>query len=411
MTAIIKWLSLAVLACVSAADMFYNKDVMVWSGKISYYMQENGGKPVHIIAAICSSAFTFWMPITVVVYNHLSNNSRDSLYHFVKYFTAVGIGVFFKMLMYQGRPYLACEDIKGCTCDPGMPSGHAIMAISGYYMIYVIFTEKIEAFSIDRHAIRAAMLKVTCYVLGLSIIWSRIALGAHSVDQLFIGSMIAINVILWFDKPAFEKLYDKLEHHSVLISVSYSILIFALGVTFLFVNHEYREDREFLKYWDKCLVCKGTMVVSQSLNSSISQIVPGALLYYPYDRKRRQKAHHESYSVYHKPAHRFAVFFVLAVLLPGLVFMGIEAIKNKYLHDVYVASVFLLCVVGPLFFYVGMAMSYFNELAYSRFGLDAMLEHLVEDEDDDELLRNERCNSFYQPGDTLSKKITENNEN
>ena len=375
----LKYLALATLVSVSIVDAFFNKQILLWSAGITYYFQSNGGEPVRIVSLILSSAFTFWMPIVVVVYNHLSNNSRDSLYHFTKYFLAVDLGVFFKMLFYQGRPYLASEKIDGCTCDPGMPSGHSIMAISGYYMIYVIFTERLDFFNPAKFAKRALVLKVFCILLSCGIIWSRIALGAHSVDQLFIGSMISINTILWYDKKMFLKFYDYLEHKSVSFSVLSSIIIFSMGVGFCFLNHEYREDYEFLKYYNKCTICRGTMVVSQSLNVAICQIVPGALLYYPYAHKKTLESHHESFAAYEKIRHRFGVFFVLVVLIPVLFFVVSQLITRFVVTQIYSSSIFLILYLGPVAFYVGTAMSYFNEIFYSRFGLDTLIQPFVQD--------------------------------
>ena len=375
----LKYLTLAILLAFSGVDAYYNKDILLWSANITFFFQENGGRPIYYLAMILSSAFTFWMPVVVVLYNHLSNNSRDSLYHFVKYFLAVDLGVVFKILFYQGRPYLASEKIDGCTCDPGMPSGHAIMAISGYYMIYVIFTERVAFFNPAKFAGRAAVLKFWCFFLSLGVIWSRIALGAHSVDQLFIGSMIAINVILWFNKARFDKLYDILEHRSVCISLIFSLTLFTLGIVFCFVNHEYREDYSFLKYYSKCPICKGTMVVSQSLNVAITQIVPGALLYYPYNHKRTLHTSHETYNAYEQKKHRFGVFVVTVVVIPTL-FLGMSQVMLYFLFKgIYTSSLFLMCYLGPVAFYVGMAMSYFNEIFYSHFGFDTLLQPLLQD--------------------------------
>lgn len=393
-----KYSVLFILVSFSLVDFFYNKDILLWSGNISYYFQEHGGKTVYILAQILSSIFTFWMPVVVVIYSHLSNNSRDSLYHFVKYFLAVAIGVFFKMLMYQGRPYLACEKIKGCTCDPGMPSGHAIMAVSGYYAVYVIFTERLPEFSPAKYSLRVAGFKLVSIILALAVIWSRIALGAHSVDQLFIGTMISVNVILWFDKPTFDKIYDYLEHHSVSFSLIFALLCLASSIFFLYLNHEFREDNQFLKYWDKCPKCKNTMVVSQSLNAALMQIVPGALLYYPYDHKKKLHPHHENYKAYEKVNHRFGVFFFLVLIIPGILFLIGEGIQRYLLTSVYSSSLFLLFYLSPVAFYVGMAMSYFNELIFSKFGLDTLLKPIIEDEYEDEVPTSHRT-TFSREGD------------
>lgn len=375
----LKYLALAVLLLVSSVDAFYNKDILLWSADITFFFQEKGGEPVRLIGLVLSSAFTFWMPVVVVLYNHMSNNSRDSLYHFTKYFLAVDLGVLFKIIFYQGRPYLASDKIDGCTCDPGMPSGHAIMAISGYYMIYVIFSERLAYFDPKTNAGRALLLKFTCFFLAAGVIWSRIALGAHSVDQLFIGSMISINVILWYDKQTFEKLYEYLEHKSVRVAVAFSVFFFTLGLSFLFINHEYREDYSFLKYYNKCPACKGTMVVSQSLNVAICQIVPGALLYYPYSHKKTLEQSHESFKAFKKRNHRFGVFFVLVVVIPAAFLLMSQLLVYFVFKGIYSSSLFQILYLGPVAFYVGMAMSYFNEIFYKHFGLDTLLQPLLVD--------------------------------
>ena len=198
------------------------------------------------------------------------------------------------------------------------------------------------------------------------------------MDQLFIGSMIAINTILWFDKPLFERFYEVLEQRSVLISYLLSAFYFCFGVGFLFLNHELREDYSFLKYYSKCPACKGSMVVSQSLNMAICQIVPGALLYYPYATKKTLQTDYESYRAFLKVKHRLGVFFVLVIMIPSIFFAVSQLVVGYLFTGIYkLSSLFYLLYLGPLAFYVGMAMSYFNEVMYTRFGLDVLLQPLV----------------------------------
>jgi membrane-associated phospholipid phosphatase len=396
----LKYLALAVLLIFSLVDAFFNKDILLWSANLSFFFQDKGGDIVHIVGMALSSGFTFWVPAVVVLYNHLSNNSKDSLYHFTKYFLAIDLGVLFKILFYQGRPYLASEKIDGCTCDPGMPSGHSIMAISGYYMIYVIFTERLEFFSPVKHVGRVMILKVFCVLLAAGIIWSRIALGAHSVDQLFIGSMIAINVILWYDKKVFDSFYDYLEKKSHAFSLAVSLFMIALGVGFLFINHEYREDYDFLKYYNKCEVCKGTMVVSQSLNAAICQILPGALIQYPYTHKKALLEAFENQKVFENRWPRFWFFCLVVIIIPG-VFMGIGQLLLVYVLDgIYSSSLFLILFAGPLAFYLGWAITFFSETTYKYFNQNALTQPLLQETD------NIHRSTFSSPGD----KETEDSE-
>jgi len=371
-----RYVVLLALFLVSLGSGLNSKDWLLGSAKVSEFFQDEGGAPLYNFSKFLSSVCTFWVMPLVILFNHTSNNSRRAFFEFVRYFGAVLLGVVFKLAFYQGRPYMVYNRIHGDTCDPGMPSGHAIMATSGYVMAYSILSQQ-STFNPKLHPLRNTMLAIACGVLAALIVWSRCVLGAHSLDQLVIGVLISLNIVLWFDEPAFEKCYHILEKHGVAIGSYLAIGIFVFGGVFLHLNHEYREDRVFWKYIDSNPLCKGTMVVSQSMNLSLCQILPGAIVFYPYGHKRKQHAHHDSFTIYMAPFKRFMVFVALVGLIPLVFGLTILYMCTQVLVNIYPISWFLLITAGLLAFYVGTVMSYYNEVVYARLGLTQIKEAIA----------------------------------
>ena len=64
------------------------------------------------------------------------------------------------------------------------------------------------------------------------------------------------------------------------------------------------------------------------------------------------------------------VFVVLVLVIPALTFGVLVVIQQKLMTGIYRASMVNILALGPLAFYVGVAISYFNETIYTRLGLD-----------------------------------------
>lgn len=353
-----QYVLLAILLLVSLVDLLYHTDIMAASCRVSSFFQSIG-RPVTIPSQLLSTVFTFWIPALLIGYNHTSNNSLDSFYHTFKYFAAVTIGVYFKALFYQGRPYLICQDIDGCTCDPGMPSGHAIMAVMGYYSLYELAAPRSDGL--------AAKLAIGLTSLGIVI--SRSVLGAHSIDQLTIGCLIALIVISAVDKPAFEKLLATLSAKPQ----DYATLLFVFNalfaVTFLYINHEFRENRTLWKYFHKCSKCKDTMVLSQTLNMSICQLLPGFIAQYPYKLKKRV----DTYKLFEYKGKRMCLYLVFVLLIPLCILGLTQVLVLTCFTTVYQASVITIGLVMPTAYSVGYMMSRGIYTVYEKHKVNDMI--------------------------------------
>ena len=335
-------LLLGLLLLASLAEVPFHRDFMDASCRVSSFFQSFGAVatvPSHLL----STVFTFWIPGLLFGYNHASNNSVDSFYHTFKYFAAVTLGVYFKALFYQGRPYLICEDIAGCTCDPGMPSGHAIMAVIGYFSLYELLAPRWPGLG----------AKLLTGLTALAIVVSRSVLGAHSLDQLAIGTLIALSVAAVLDKRAFERVFAFLSVRPQAYATLLFIFNGLFGLAFLLLNHEFREDRTLWKHFHKCPKCKDTLVVSQTLNMSVCQLLPGFIAQYPYRLKHRV----DTYKLFEQRGKRLWLYGLFVLLPPLCVFGLAQLLVTTAFSTVYQASVVTLGLVMPAAAFVGYMMS------------------------------------------------------
>lgn len=364
----VKYSLICCLLVVSGLSLASGRSILLWSSNISYSLQQFGGRPLMWLAQLFSTVLTVWTIPVVIFYNHLSNNSKDSYYHFVKFMTANAIGVTFKTLFYQGRPYLVHKDVYGCTCDPGMPSGHSIMAVSGYYMAYVILSQRTGYFKSNPLATK--ILRFVCLLFPLGIMWSRVQLAAHSVDQISIGALISLNVIVWFDRTFFEKLYAYLEQKPFHMPFAFTILMTIFGSVFIWINHEKREDTNFWLYWDKCPACLNTFVVAASRNVALVFVLPGFMMFYPYEKKRCTTVLEDHFLLYQRKWARFFVFLINVCLIPGAIFGVLHFVQQRSITGIYGASFFWFKLLSPLAFYAGAAMSSLNDYFYEKLNLN-----------------------------------------
>ena len=58
------------------------------------------------------------------------------------------------------------------------------------------------------------------------------------------------------------------------------------------------------------------------------------------------------------------------MIIPALIFGVLVYIQQKLMTGIYRAGIVNILALGPLAFYVGVAISYFNEIIYTKFGLD-----------------------------------------
>jgi len=109
---------------------------------------------------------------------------------------ATGTGLF-KLIYKNPRPYFHENWVKVYDCETGFgnPSGHSIVAVSFYLTIAKIIQKKIY---FPKKAKFYFNLATVLFILSITL--SRLALGAHSLNQILFGSFIgAMIYALFFD--------------------------------------------------------------------------------------------------------------------------------------------------------------------------------------------------------------------
>jgi len=107
---------------------------------------------------------------------------------------SIGTG-FFKLIYKNPRPFFHEEWVKVYDCETGYgnPSGHSIIAVSVYLTLWKILRKKVPF--AEKHKKK---LFIFLFIFICSILISRLALGAHSLNQILLGSFIGYETYLLF---------------------------------------------------------------------------------------------------------------------------------------------------------------------------------------------------------------------
>jgi len=137
---------------------------------------------------------------------------------------------FFKLILRDPRPYFHDNDIILYDCETGYgnPSGHSIGAVSLYMTLWRVFTYDVKMTNFKRNC-----LKFMIFTLILITIFSRMALGAHSLNQIILGGFIGLMIYILFFNVI--ELDMKPEIEIYFIKNKYILLIFSFIVSFFII--------------------------------------------------------------------------------------------------------------------------------------------------------------------------------
>lgn len=263
---IVKALIAIILVVFVIVDLIYDRSLMDQSAAFSLDAQQWGGKPLSTIGDLLSTIFTYWILVYLHFYIVFGQEHEYVVYSIFSYFLPLVVVIVLKAIYYRGRPYVVAEKVAGCECDPGMPSGHACMAVMCYSLAY----DQIKRSLINgienkiKRRLIAFCFGSLCTIMAGLVMMSRITLGVHSYPQILIGATIAIFCNLVFTYDIFKKVLSVLLPARKLAAfISGSILI-AIAIMMMLINHLVRENPNYWKYFWKCPSCLGSFVRGQS---------------------------------------------------------------------------------------------------------------------------------------------------
>lgn len=124
--------------------------------------------------------------ITVFLFFNFFDMYTSVIFVFMVGIGTIAIGLL-KLIYKNPRPFFHEEWVKVYDCETGYgnPSGHSIAAVSMYLTAWKIIRTKIKL--TDKHK---RIINVCLFVFVCLILISRLALGAHSLNQIILGSFL-----------------------------------------------------------------------------------------------------------------------------------------------------------------------------------------------------------------------------
>ena len=174
------------------------------------------------------------LPI-LITYAFIEQRCRCFYYLFISC-TMMGIVDFLKLAYHQPRPYWVDSEVKviDCSGQYGDPSGHSAISIAMVLGVWLDLKDSIGR-GIKYQILWQVLVLAAALVFPATIAYSRLVIGAHSLDQVLFGLMIG----LWFALSVHYLIRDELmKMIQSMIDDSAHWLMFAWSIftyTFIFL--------------------------------------------------------------------------------------------------------------------------------------------------------------------------------
>lgn len=134
-----------------------------------------------------------YLPVTVICFIFLPLNFPFTLLSVIIH--ATYWDNLLKMLYGEARPYWVFRDLSpSCNCGFGNPSGHSMSSSAVYLSIWHIVTN--NKYFEERYFIKMMLLSIFIFLI-LLIIFSRLVLAAHSINQVLFGGLLGVSIYLF----------------------------------------------------------------------------------------------------------------------------------------------------------------------------------------------------------------------
>ena len=361
------------LILATIVDIFFDNYFLETSADLSYWLQKEGEKPLTLISLVFTFPLAFGLLFCAYFWILNSRKQLKALYYFNVFLIPISIGVILKNVWYKGRPYAIREDVSGSSCDPGMPSGHSIMALSGYYVVYKVLVDDMYA---GNQRIRR-FSQTFCILTALLIMFSRITLGDHGYNQVIIGFLISATFISYFDYPTFLYLLERYRKKLMVIMMSLNAITTVFLVVICYINHEYRENLDFWKFLYKNKECPESFVPGAAISSPLVSwyfftMVSLPFLSVPFEAKERKL------SILNESFIRWSIYILLPV--PSLAFWGVVGLVYSESTDIMVRSYWTIFISSVCASYLGIATGRLSKMIMRYFGVDRKEDYIqIED--------------------------------
>ncbi len=318
-----------------------------------------------VIEFFLASIFFFFFPISYC------------FTFFLNMIISVHLCNFAKLVYSQGRPFLL-DKIVYITCEPGYgnPSGHSFQFTSNLLAFVQMF---IDLFKLSKKY--TIIIYIISAILILSINFSRIILGVHSLNQVIFGDTLGFTVyfiifhILEPHKRDIKKFYNIFLNKKFHIFNAITLIISAISFAIVsYTNNKYdSEDYEILK--QKIIEICGKVeneMLSRDAKSKIlyifayyGMIYGMTLLTYYVKNKYSEKYEELNYYYKNTKQNKFIIYLtrILFTLIGYSPYACVFTNKNINIYIIYI-----LGSAFPMFLY-GFVLFSFNYILTIMFNL------------------------------------------
>lgn len=173
-------------------EIFYRKTLFQESANVEINLQQNLDLGIFKFFSDYGTLSTFF-PVLIIFYMFYPLNISFTLFSVIIH--ATYWDNIFKILYGEPRPYWVFQElIPSCNVGFGNPSGHSMSSSAVYLSIWHILITKIEFF--EKRTLLKILLLIFFLMVIIMIIFSRLVLGAHSINQVLYGGLLGIAVYL-----------------------------------------------------------------------------------------------------------------------------------------------------------------------------------------------------------------------
>ena len=247
--------SIMVLIITIILDFQYSDQLMNISIEITYFLQQN--YDLKILSFFFSYVAFFSIFAYVFLIFTISKNPESSFALILGFAFFLYLQAILKLLYKDPRPVMLSEKLNGdyCICDYGKPSGHSMSSVG---MLLLIYSQIRFEYSPSRCF--KIFLKIFFGSLVFMIMFSRLYLGVHSINQIFLGFIWGVTVFYFLKRyrdsilkyliwPIFYKERFRSKNAIAFLFFIMIFLNYILFVTwaYVFTNYEY-PDMSFIKF-------------------------------------------------------------------------------------------------------------------------------------------------------------------
>jgi membrane-associated phospholipid phosphatase len=204
-----------------------------------------------------------FVPIILLFYN-FTNIYKTFVLLNVMFLSTMMISVL-KMIYVSPRPYWVSEKIVpfGCEGGWGNPSGHSIASTAFYLSVWHMAFE--SSYLKPKKGLKWASLGFTI-ILIIIIMFSRILVGAHALNQIFYGASLGLAIyfllfhVLCIRVNDGKQLAKFMEFRNLIYGcVNFFIFLFA------FLLYFFNQNQETLNKWDNVISSHGCPNIKKNL--------------------------------------------------------------------------------------------------------------------------------------------------